>query len=226
MNRFELYWADVLYDGTTHTIKRRPVLILKDLGSSAICLKVTSHPPRATYNYEFSIQDWKQAGLTKPSTVRGTKRTQLKKSEIYSYIGKLSSRDILKLTASGMQLSSVKKSFKQILTEVTKEQETYRYEGPVYRFQDSVYRKRVVEETQAVSLPQAISRLKYKIKIKLGFSKNAYIAIDNDKVKKISTHYDYRPEDRRINYCPDCGYQLNDIGDCPVCDYGEYDLLD
>ena len=26
--------------------------------------------------------------------------------------------------------------------------------------------------------------------------------------------------------CQRCGYEINDIGDCPVCDYGEDDLLE
>ena len=29
-----------------------------------------------------------------------------------------------------------------------------------------------------------------------------------------------------VRYCEHCGYQLNDQGECPICDLGEEDLLD
>ena len=37
-----------------------------------------------------------------------------------------------------------------------------------------------------------------------------------------------KPEPLKVkrDKCDRCGYELNDMGDCPVCDYGEYDLLD
>lgn len=33
-------------------------------------------------------------------------------------------------------------------------------------------------------------------------------------------------KDTKPQKCTHCGTELNELGDCPVCDYFEYDLVD
>lgn len=43
--------------------------------------------------------------------------------------------------------------------------------------------------------------------------------VEDDKVDTLETEVE-------IKKCERCGYQLTDSGECPVCDFGEYDLLE
>ena len=97
---------------------------------------------------------------------------------------------------------------------------TYYYDGPIY------YRGHKIAETSdiyttAKSLNVAIRNVLYKAT--KGDKENLYqYEIVDHLVKEIS-----RREIPKVRpKCQVCGYELNDIGDCPVCDYGENYLLE
>ena len=100
------------------------------------------------------------------------------------------------------------------------ENKIYYYDGPIY------YRGTKITDTSdiyttAKSLNVAIRNILYKAT--KGDKANLYLydIVDN-KVREI-------PKEETPNVrpkCQTCGYELNDIGDCPVCDYGEDDLLE
>jgi hypothetical protein len=95
----------------------------------------------------------------------------------------------------------------------------YYYDGPVY------YRGHKITDvsdiyTTAKSLNVAIRNVLYKAS--KGDKELYHYDIVDDMVKEVS-----KKDIPKVNpKCPTCGYELNDIGDCPVCDYGEDDLLE
>lgn len=96
----------------------------------------------------------------------------------------------------------------------------YYYDGPIY------YRGHKITDvsdiyTTAKSLNVAIRNVLYKA-TKGDREELYHYEIVDDMVKEVS-----KKDIPKVNpKCPTCGYELNDIGDCPVCDYGEYDLLE
>lgn len=97
---------------------------------------------------------------------------------------------------------------------------TYYYNGPIY------YRgHKITDEsdiyTTAKALNVAIRNVLFKAS--KGDNDNLYhYEIVDDMVKEISKEETPKP----IYKCQTCGYTLNELGDCPVCDYGEDDLLE
>lgn len=101
---------------------------------------------------------------------------------------------------------------------------TYSYQGPVFRFAQVVFVLTKPIVTQAISKSKAINNIKYKLKQQLKLTKNSIIDIDEYKVQELL-------EENEIEWCTalfcnKCGYQLNPLGQCPVCDYEEYDLVE
>jgi hypothetical protein len=98
----------------------------------------------------------------------------------------------------------------------------YSYTGPQYHMGQKIAIKSNLY-TMAKSFKQA--RNNFLFNIAGGDYTNHYDIVD-DFIKEV-------PEKEVINEpiikrerCENCGYELNDMGECPVCDYGEYDLLD
>ena len=89
MEKFDLYWFDyVNQDGSK---KRRPVLILENDVLIPIA-EITSHEARTNKDYE--IKNWKESGLTKPSTIRFDKIQFATSNMLQDKIGHLSQEDI------------------------------------------------------------------------------------------------------------------------------------
>ena len=93
MQRYEIWWAKVRFEETSD-IKHRPVLIWNDL-AYVIAYKMTS-TDRGDDREEFKIEYWKEAGLSKPTTIRITKVLRLEKRDLISKIGDLDFRDRLR----------------------------------------------------------------------------------------------------------------------------------
>ena len=99
------------------------------------------------------------------------------------------------------------------------EQNTYYYDGPIYYDGRKIASKSDIYTT-AKSSNLAIRNILYKAAN--GDKELYHYDIVDDMVKEIPK--EDRPKVRPK--CQTCGYTLNDIGDCPVCDYGEDDLLE
>ena len=76
--------------------KQRPAVVLKDTNDNdAIFLRITSKS-RAE-KFELKINEWKQAGLLKPSVIRIHKIASLQTNLVVKKIGKLNKEDKLLL---------------------------------------------------------------------------------------------------------------------------------
>ena len=101
--------------------------------------------------------------------------------------------------------------------------------GPVFRF--GKYYGSIPEKdalvTEADTIGAATRNIDYKIKQYFDLPRDFKIQYDRS---SIIVDEKYVPDDTPVienpPECPHCGYRLNDAGDCPVCDYAEYDLLD
>lgn len=93
LNRWDLWWADIVYEDQP-VCEKRPVLIYSHETAYIISFKITSHPPRLEYKGEYPIKLWKEAGLTKPSTIRCSKKLCLTELDFDEKIGSLHPVDI------------------------------------------------------------------------------------------------------------------------------------
>ena len=100
------------------------------------------------------------------------------------------------------------------------DQTTYYYDGPVYYDGRKILEKSDIYTT-AKSLNIAIRNTLFKAA--KGDRENLYhYDIVDHLVREVPKNETPKVRPK----CQTCGYELNDIGDCPVCDYGEDDLLE
>ena len=95
----EIWRMAFAYEDNPALLKIRPVVIADiDVKNGRVCVmavQVTSHAPRPNYPGEVVIQDWKSAGLVKPSVARCSKRAAVTMESFRNSrkYGKLSFRD-------------------------------------------------------------------------------------------------------------------------------------
>ena len=88
--RYDIWQANVKFEDTDET-KERPVLIWNDL-AFVIGYKMTG-TDRGDSNDEYRIRYWKEAGLTKPTSIRLNKVVRLKSEKLLYKIGTLDIRE-------------------------------------------------------------------------------------------------------------------------------------
>jgi hypothetical protein len=93
VRKWDVYLANVPFEDLPES-KLRPVVILDGCVYAIDCLKMTSHAPRAG---EYALRYWQEAGLRKPTTVRISKRLQLKETDFIHRIGRLHLVDIAEI---------------------------------------------------------------------------------------------------------------------------------
>lgn len=92
---WEIWWAYIAFEEGNGG-KQRPVLVLEDGTVYVIALMITSHDQRNLYG-EYDIIKWQSAGLTKPSTIRITRKLRLEESDLIRKMGELQAFDIVLL---------------------------------------------------------------------------------------------------------------------------------
>lgn len=241
---YTLYIAKVKFE-ENNKYKKRPVLVLRYSGDTAICRKVTSQPKRPNYPGEVELLDWKKEGLHKLSVVRMSKHLNLDKSDLLHKIGDLTDNDQERVENEintpykesyniddeiedlyyNYDAGDVSQGVAFFNGSVSEEvsMHKYSYTGPVYRFDnyfDEVFKPII---TSAPSIDKAMSNIIFRLKQKYDLKPGTNLTIDKDRIEEIET-----PSDDNIkhDYCPECGYMLTDNGECPICDYGEEDLLE
>lgn len=75
-----------------HGSKARPVLVLMDLGPDCLVCRITSVPHRGFLDLQ--VNEWQEAGLDKPSTIRLSRLVTVEKAILKVRIGRLSDEDI------------------------------------------------------------------------------------------------------------------------------------
>lgn len=98
MNKWEVWFAKVYYEDDPSQSKKRPVVIISVEPLICIALKITTHEPRKFYYGEYSIKNWKAAGLVKPSVIRVSQKYNLIYNDFLQKLGRLSPEDILHLS--------------------------------------------------------------------------------------------------------------------------------
>lgn len=99
---------------------------------------------------------------------------------------------------------------------------TYFYDGPIY------YRGNKISDNSSIytSAPTInIAARNILFRAANGAADFYNYDIEDNRIKMIKSSNQSKPVSKR-EICPHCGYELNDMGECPICDYGEYDLLD
>ena len=95
MKRWEIYLARVPFEDVEET-KVRPVLIWNDL-AYVIAFKMTS-ADRGDNDEEYQVKYWKEAGLTKPTSIRIKKLLKLSEDDLVQKMGVLDKRDQLRFS--------------------------------------------------------------------------------------------------------------------------------
>lgn len=96
---YDVWQLPFEYEDQPGVFKNRPVIVGSIDETTVevfiVSVKVTSHPPRRNWPGEVPLQDWQEAGLTKPSTARCSQVARLPKSLFHGrrYYGRLSERD-------------------------------------------------------------------------------------------------------------------------------------
>ena len=93
INTWDVCLAEVGFD-EIFEIKVRPVLVVDEAMFVLDCLMMTSQPPRFG---DYELQYWKEAGLSKPTVVRISKRLNLSKEAILRKFGSLQPADIVEI---------------------------------------------------------------------------------------------------------------------------------
>lgn len=99
------------------------------------------------------------------------------------------------------------------------EYKRWSYKGPVYYYGNKIAEKSSYY-TMAKNRDAARRNFIYKI---ANGDKAYYYDIVDSYVELVPVNT--RHEEDKIETCEICSTQLNPLGECPVCDYGEYDLL-
>lgn len=94
MQRYEIWQANVKFEDSPE-VKQRPVMIWNDCAFVIVAYKLTG-ADRGDNREEFKIEHWKEAGLTKPTTVRILKVLRLTRKDLVVKIGELDFRDRLR----------------------------------------------------------------------------------------------------------------------------------
>ena len=97
MNQWEIWLAYVKFFDRPDEEKIRPVLIINEEVCFVLAYNITSHKPRNNFFGEYDIIRWKESGLEKPSTVRLSSISKIKKEKFIRKIGKLNKLDMEKI---------------------------------------------------------------------------------------------------------------------------------
>jgi hypothetical protein len=103
------------------------------------------------------------------------------------------------------------------------EYKTYMYEGPVYWMSHKIAESSSLV-TKATSHQAAVRNILYQAAN--GDSDLRHYDIVDHLVVEVPEEKKHTVIYKKRDKCQACGYELNDMGDCPVCDYGEDDLLE
>ena len=83
---------------------KKPVLILSPEEAFVLSLKMTSHPPRIGYPGEYNIIRWKEAGLSKPTTVRISKVLRIRYEDIIIKRGRINESEMFRISQLFLQI--------------------------------------------------------------------------------------------------------------------------
>ena len=92
LRKWDVWLANVMFD-EVEEVKTRPVLVIDSC--RILVLKMTTHEPRDMFTREYAVKEYKQAGLTRPTTIRGDRIVQLEEKDFLEKLGRLQLNDIV-----------------------------------------------------------------------------------------------------------------------------------
>lgn len=92
MERYEIWQAKVKFEETDE-VKERPVLIWE--GQAFLVAYKMTGTDRGDSQDEYRVRYWKEAGLSKPTSIRLRKVLKLEKDDLLYQIGELDKRERL-----------------------------------------------------------------------------------------------------------------------------------
>lgn len=103
------------------------------------------------------------------------------------------------------------------------EYKRWSYTGPIY-----YYGNKIAEKCSYYTMAKDWNVARRNFVYKIANGDKAYYYDIVDSYIKLSQPREEVPNEEvhEIVKCEICGTELNPLGECPVCDYGEYDLLD
>lgn len=93
-NKWDIWLARVPFEEDRRRYKKRPVLVLDEDEAIVLSFKITSHSARTSYQGEYTILHWREAGLAKPSVIRCSQLLRLRKRAFIKGLSKLQPDDI------------------------------------------------------------------------------------------------------------------------------------
>ena len=96
IDKWDLWIALVPFDDIEGA-KKRPVLVLGEKEVLVFCGKLTTHAPRASFPYEYVLQDWKGAGLAFATTLRMQNLIAVPRENFICRIGSLQPVDMIEI---------------------------------------------------------------------------------------------------------------------------------
>lgn len=104
-NNWEIWLVDMPFEEGIGS-KLRPGLVIECDGVYYIVGKMTTHPPRNNFPYEYALQDWKGAGLSFPTTLRLSQRIRLSNSRFRKRLGVIQPIDMIVIRKMLLDISS------------------------------------------------------------------------------------------------------------------------
>lgn len=93
-NNWDIWLVDMPFEESIGS-KVRPGLVIESDGAYYIVGKMTTHPPRNHYPYEYALKDWRGAGLNFPTTLRLSHRVRLDRSKFIKKLGVVQPIDMI-----------------------------------------------------------------------------------------------------------------------------------
>lgn len=90
----DLWFATVYFEDKPNEKKDRPVLVLEDRGNIFRALKLTHHEVRSYDKYDYALQEWQEAGLRMPTTVRVAYLLEIPKRSLKFRVGHATEEDM------------------------------------------------------------------------------------------------------------------------------------
>ena len=106
--KWEVWLVEMPFDDVPGA-KIRPALVIDSQTQLVLVGKMTSHPPRSDFPYEYQMVDWQGAGLSVPTTLRLSRLVRLQPSSFRKRVGLVRTvdqaniRTILKEIAANMK---------------------------------------------------------------------------------------------------------------------------
>lgn len=97
-NKWDVWLANVPFEEGIGS-KIRPVLIIDPQHYYVIVCKMMTHEPRCGFPYEYLLQDWSGAGLSRPTTLRLSKRPRLEADRLIKKLGVIQPIDLVQIYA-------------------------------------------------------------------------------------------------------------------------------